>query len=194
VLEPAFLWAGRSDWSGGWKTALICSNCDHLKIFVGDALAAEADPDRATYAHLPHPPFQLDLDRVPEGDLRIEGYLAGKKVIEKRCSSRGVDRHFQAVADDTRLVADGADATRVVLRVTDEFGAVRRYSTAAIAFHLEGPAEIIGDNPFSLMGGCGAIWIRAKDQPGIVRLRATHPVLGVSEVEIQITAGEPEIA
>jgi len=81
----------------------------------------------------------------------------------------------------------------VVLRVTDEFGAVRRYSTAAIAFRLEGPAEIIGDNPFSLMGGCGAIWVRAKDQPGVARLRATHPALGASEVEIQIIAGEPEI-
>ncbi len=192
VLEPAFHWAARDDWSGGWESAVICSNCDHLKIFVGDALAAEADPDRTTYAHLPHPPFQLNLNRAPRGDLRIEGFLAGKKVIEKQCASSGVDRHFLAVADDTRLVADGADATRVVLRVTDEFGAVRRYSTAAIAFHLEGPAEIIGDNPFSLMGGCGAIWARAKDEPGIVRLRATHPALGTREVQIQITAAERE--
>ncbi|HKO04087.1 MAG TPA: glycoside hydrolase family 2 TIM barrel-domain containing protein, partial [Candidatus Acidoferrales bacterium] len=192
VLEPAFHWAARDDWSAGLETAVICSNCDHLKFYVGETPAAEADPDRTTFPHLPHPPFQLKLDRVPRGDLRIEGYLAGKKVIEKRCASNGVDRRFLAVADDTQLVADGADATRVVLRVTDEFGDVRRYSTAAITFALDGPAEIIGDNPLSLMGGCGAIWVRAKDEPGTVRLRATHPALGTSEVEIQVTAGEKE--
>lgn len=26
---------------------------------------------------------------------------------------------------------------------------------------LEGPAELIGDNPFALIGGTGAVWIRA---------------------------------
>lgn len=51
------------------------------------------------------------------------------------------------------LVADGSDATRVVFRVTDEFGDLRRYSTAAIALTLDGPAELIGDNPLSLYGG-----------------------------------------
>ena len=35
-----------------------------------------------------------------------------------------------------------------------------------IKFELEGPAEIIGDNPFSLIGGTGAIWIRAQERPG----------------------------
>jgi beta-galactosidase len=53
---------------------------------------------------------------------------------------------------------------------------------------MEGPAEIIGDNPFSLMGGCGAVWVRAGQQPGLVRLRATHPALGTREVEIKIAA------
>jgi beta-galactosidase len=78
------------------------------------------------------------------------------------------------------------------MRVTDEYGALRRYATAAVALHLEGPAEIIGDNPFSLVGGCGAIWIRAQQQPGDVVLLATHPVLGTREVGIRIEAAEAE--
>ena len=35
-----------------------------------------------------------------------------------------------------------------------------------------GRCGIIGDNPFSLVGGTGAIWIRAKEQAGKVRLTA----------------------
>ena len=78
------------------------------------------------------------------------------------------------------------------MRITDQYGNLRRYSTAAIALSIEGPAEIIGDNPFSMVGGGGAVWIRAKHEPGTVVLKATHPALGAREVRINIEASEPE--
>jgi beta-galactosidase len=91
-------------------------------------------------------------------------------------------------------MADGADTTRVVLRVTDEYDAIRPFANDAIRFELTGPAELIGDNPFSLIGGTGAIWIRAGEQPGIARLTAHHPYLGVHHVEFQITPAPRETA
>ena len=94
--------------------------------------------------------------------------------------------------DDRALTADGADTTRVVLRVTDEFGARRPYADDPIAFTLEGPAELIGDNPFSLIGGTGAVWIRAREQAGTLRLTAKHPRLGSQTVSIALTAATPE--
>jgi beta-galactosidase len=96
--------------------------------------------------------------------------------------------------DDTALVADGADATRVVLRVTDEFDNIRPYASDPIAFTLEGPAELIGDNPFSLVGGTGAVWIRTQLQPGTVQLTARHPRLGEQRVTFQLSPVEPEKA
>jgi beta-galactosidase len=193
VLEPAFLWAAGDDWSQTMETALICSNCDHLKLYVGDKLVTEADPDRTTFGNLPHPPFTINLRHGPKKDvLRIEGYIGGKKVIEKKFSNRGVDEQFIVAPDDTSLVADGADSTRIVMRVADEFGNLQRYSTAAITLSLEGPAEIVGDNPFSLSGGGGAIWIRAKQEPGTAVLKVTHPVLGTKQIQIQIGPAEPD--
>ena len=126
------------------------------------------------------------------GDLRIEGYLDGKQVIVKTLSGRGVDQKFALLPDDTNLNADGADSTRVVLRVTDEFGAIRPFANDAIKLELEGPARMIGDNPFALIGGTGAIWIRAKEQPGTVLLTATHPQLGVQKVTFEIAPAPPE--
>ncbi len=193
VLEPAFQWAARGDWSNILDgNATVFSNCDHLKIHVGDRLLGEADPDRETFPHLPHPPFKVNLNRAPFADLRIEGFREGAKVIEKQYSIKGVDRQLEVVPDDTTLLADGADATRVVLRVTDEFGALMRWATAAITFTLDGPADLIGDNPFSLVGGCGAIWVRAREQAGDVRLNATHPVLGTRAIELRVTAAAAE--
>jgi beta-galactosidase len=193
VLEPAFYWAARGDWSNlePDAKAVIFSNCDHLKLYIGDRVI-EADPDRAGFPNLSYPPFQLELRRLPSADLKIEGYVNGAKVIEKQYSSKGIDQKFVVLPDDTVLVADGADTTRVVFRVTDEYGCVCRYSTGAIVFELQGPAELIGDNPASLMGGCGAIWLRARTEPGTARLRATHPILGSKEIEIQIQPAEAE--
>jgi len=195
VLEPAFHWA-RGDESIGFSKAVICSNCDHLKFYIADKLVAEVDPDTKTFAHLRYAPFVADLSRAvdPWGDLRIDGFLQGKQVISKTLSGRGVDQKFALLPDDTKLNADGADTTRVVLRVTDEYGAIRPFANDAIKLELDGPAEIIGDNPFALIGGTGAVWIRAQEQPGTVTLTATHPQLGKQQVQLELTAVSPERA
>ncbi|MBW4028637.1 MAG: glycoside hydrolase family 2 protein [Acidobacteria bacterium] len=220
VLEPAFHWA-RSDESVGFTEAVVCSNCDHLKFYVRSTnysnpqlgsgtwqLAAELDPDHQQFAHLTYAPFVLklaDMDikklAFPWGDLRIDGYLKGNQVISKSFSGRGVDSRFAVLPDDTTLIADGADTTRVVLRVTDEFGSIRTYANDPVTFSLEGPVDLIGDNPFSLIGGTGAIWIRTRTHNGAsrastpltARLTAHHPRLGSQTVTFTLTPVPPEV-
>jgi len=195
VLEPAFHWA-RGDEPVGFSNAVICSNCDHIKIYIDDKLIAEADPDRKQFQHLRYAPFVVDVGpglRHGWGDLRLEGYIQDKQVIVKKMSGRGVDAKFTITADDSTLIGDGADTTRVVMRVNDDFGAIRPFADDSIKFKIEGPAEVIGDNPFSLVGGTGAIWIRAKEQAGTARLTATHPRLGPQELQFQITGASAEI-
>jgi beta-galactosidase len=193
LLQPAFHWA-RGDASIGFSKAVVCSNCEHLKFYIDDKLVGEVDPDRQQFAHLRYAPFVLDMKELFHkwGDLKIEGYIGGKQVIEKRMSGSGVDTKFLLLPDDTQLIADGADSTRVVLRVTDQFGAVRPFANDAIEFEIEGPGRIVGDNPFSLIGGTGAVWIRAQEAPGKVRLKAIHPRLGPQQVEIEIHAAAQE--
>jgi len=195
VLEPAFHWA-RGDASIGFSKAVISSNCDHIKLYIADQLVAEADPDRQQFSHLRYAPFTIELKELFHkwGDLRLEGYLQGKLAITKNYSGKGVDTKFTLLPDDTSLSGDGADTTRVVLRVTDEFGNIQPFANDSVKLDVEGPAEIIGDNPFTLIGGTGAIWIRAKEQAGKVRFSATHPVLGKQEVAIEVSEARPEIA
>jgi beta-galactosidase len=194
VLEPAFHWA-RGDASVGFSKAVVCSNCEHLKFYIDDKLVADVDPDRKQFAHLKYAPFVFELGELFHkwGDLRIEGYMQGKLAITKRLSGRGVDTKFLLLPDDSELMADGADSTRVVLRVTDEFGNVQPFANDAVKLELEGPAEIIGDNPFSLVGGTGAIWIRAQQTPGTVQLKAIHPSLGTQQAEIKLMPSAEEL-
>jgi beta-galactosidase len=174
---------------------MVCSNCEQLKIYIGDRLVAEVEPDRKTFPNLDHPPFVTNLRprlNVPWGDLKIEGYIGGKLVITKQMSGRGADRQLLVEPDDVELVGDGIDATRVVLRVTDEYGSTRPLANAAIALSVEGPGEIVGENPFSLFGGVGAVWIKTKEVQGTIRLTATHPRLGSKTIDFRVKAAPKE--
>ena len=190
VLEPAFDWA-RGDRNESFTTAMVSSNCDEVKIYIADRLVAELKPDRETFPHLQYPPFVTNLRdafRKGWGDLKLEGYIDGKKVIEKQLSGRGADRQLLVQADDSELTGDGIDATRVVFRVTDEFGSARPLANAALQLSLTGPGEIIGENPFALFGGVGAVWIRTKEATGVIRLMVTHPTLGSKTIQIRCNA------
>lgn len=206
VLEPAFHWAN-SDESVGFSKAVFCSNCEQLKIYLRQdsvesnpwILVGEIEPDKKEFQYLKYAPFVFELSEIGKkikehnwGDLKVEGYIGGKLAITKTMSGRGVDRKFALLADDTELIADGADTTRVVLRVTDEFGMVRTYANDPIEFTLEGAAKLIGDNPFSLIGGTGAVWVRAGQTAGTVRLTAKHPRLGEQSVSFTLAEAKEE--
>jgi beta-galactosidase len=199
VLEPVFHWA-MNDEQTGLTTAMFASNCDHIKIFGRHgsedwALLLEADPDRQQFPHLPYAPFTTQLGRHLRGwgDIRIDGFIAGKQAISRTMSGTGVDHAFRLVPDETALLADGADMTRVVLRVEDEYGNIRPFAADAIGFEVEGPATLIGDNPFALIGGTGAIWLRAGQHAGKVTLTAKHPWLGKQMAVFTVSAALPEL-
>jgi beta-galactosidase len=196
VLEPCFNWSqGDESEGGGIRKAVICSNCDHLKIYLQDKPLVEVDPDRETYPHLRYPPFQVNLwsRRLEDwGDLRIDGYISGEKVISRTLPGNDTDAQLHLEPDDRELMGDGIDATRVVVKVTNTEGGWRPFSTGALALTIGGPGEIIGENPFALSGGAGAVWVRSKPAAGTIRLEALHPYLGTKVVTIQVKAAKPE--
>ncbi|SRR5579871_164864 len=198
VLEAGLFWSsGDRSTAGGVGEVPILSNCDHLKIYYDGKLREELDPDRKTYPNLKYPPFILtkfgNIPLNPWGDLRIEGFLKGSLVKTLTLSGSGRDADFKLLPDDTELSGDGRDATRVVFMVTDEYGNIRPFATGGIAFTLTGPAELIGENPFGLAGGAGAVWVKSRETSGVARLTAKHPYLGTKAVEIRVKAAEREM-
>jgi beta-galactosidase len=195
VLEAGFFYSqGDKSEAGGPGKVPILSNCDHLKIYAGGKLQQEAGPDRETFPHLKYPPFLVEVaEPSPWTDVKIEGYIGGKLAKTLVLSGSGKDADFKVLPDDTEIGGDGRDATRVVLMVTDEYGNIRPFASAAISFSLEGPGELIGENPLSLAGGTGAVWVKAKEAAGVIRLTARHSVLGTREIAIRVKPAEPEM-
>jgi hypothetical protein len=194
VLEPGFHFA-ENDEPGGFEKEVICSNCDEIQCSIVRGGVAKPvvrlKPARDEFPHLAHPPFFLTLPEGNDdwGDLRLDGYVGGKLVISRTCSGKGIDQKFTAIADDEELVADGSDATRVSLRVTDEYGAIRPLCNDPISITLEGPAVLLGESLVALSGGRTAVWVRASTIPGELVLTARHSHFGERKVTIQSRLG-----
>jgi beta-galactosidase len=192
VIQPDFYW----DFSpktprGPGRHAAIFSNCERLEIFIDGKPFATPQPDRRNFPRLPYPPFfcDLDLDGAAHPELRIDGYVGGNMVLSRSFSSDAAQDRFFLAADDAGLTGDGSDATRLVFKVTDKFGAERAFAGGQVAFELAGPGSIVGDNPFALAdsGGVGAVWIRTvPNGSGQITVTATHSTLGQKSVNINV--------
>lgn len=192
VIEPDFYWDfGPNTPSGPGQHAAIFSNCDRLELFVGGKHHASLHPDRANFLHLRYPPFFADLrlDGAAKPELRIDGYIGSKLALTRSFSADSAEDRFLARADDPELLADGADATRLLFRVVDKYGAQRGFAAGQVSLRIQGPGVIVGDNPFDLAanGGAGAVWIRTiPGRTGSIAVTATHATLGSRSVLIAV--------
>jgi beta-galactosidase len=199
VVVPVFFWelgAGASP-SGARPDALLAHNCEQVEVFVGGAHAGSGQPMLAAelYGHLDYPPTLLDLRVSPDDhpELRIEGYVDGALVAMIRMSSDPAGDHLALTADDLEIADDGSDATRLVFRAVDAYGNQRRYTTGLVFLSVDGPGELVGDNPFAFgeYGGLGAVWLRSRaGQTGLVTVTAEHPTLGRARAEVNVRRAE----
>jgi beta-galactosidase len=191
VLHAATLWAKGERSVGGFEPTWVFTNCDEIEVFVGDESLGRFQPDRDTFPHLPHPPVKITGFKDFWGqkrhfDLRVVGYLNGAAVAEHWIAADGIPHALELHVDDDQLQADNADMTRLVFRIVDRFGNRLPFSQAAVSFEIEGPAELIGENPFALMGGQAALYIKAGHEAGKVTVRAITARLAPAEVTLDI--------
>jgi len=195
VIEPAFYWYfGEGCSVRELAEAMICSNCEELRVWLDGAEYAWLLPDRQRFSNLEWPPFFLPLSRLPlagceQSELTIEGYVGGQLVLSRRLSADVRYDRLSVEADDSEIEADGVDATRVVVRVTDRYGSTRPKAQGAVRVSLDGPGELIGESlsPMEDGGPVRALWVRSHPgEPGLLRLAASHP--SYEPVELAIVA------
>jgi len=190
VIVPAFFWEPGGAQPAG-QPLLIASNCDQLEIFVGGVHTLTALPadDNPLYRNLAYPPFILSLPHLSApADLRVQGYVNGQSVVELNMSADPARDYLNIESDDSLILADGSDMTRMVFRAVDAYGNQRRYGEGEVTLALSGPGELVGDNPFAFgeYGGLGAVWVRSMaGRPGTISVTAVHPALGAASTQIQ---------
>ncbi|PJF26880.1 MAG: hypothetical protein CUN53_06165, partial [Phototrophicales bacterium] len=177
-VRAATFWTQGDRDEGGNDPLWVFSNCDEIEVYIGDELEGRFQPDRETFPNLPHPPFRvphLDLIRlwgIHYQDLRIVGLINGEPAAEHRVAADGLPAQLMLIPDDEVLQADAIDMTRLVIKLADKYGNRLPYATAAIALTLEGDGVLIGENPFPLVGGQAALYVRAGRTPCTLTIHA----------------------
>lgn len=192
VIEPNFYWDfGPGTPSGPGERVAIFSNCERLELLIDGSQKPVLHPDRTGFPHLRYPPFfaNLSMKGSHKPELRIEGYIGDARVLSRSFSSDNSMDQLLLKADDTELTGDGADATRLVFRAADKFGAPRPFVGGEVRLTIHGPGVITGDNPFDLgaSGGVGAVWIKSTaGSAGRIQVEAEHVSLGRRTVTINV--------
>ncbi|MEO1440760.1 MAG: glycoside hydrolase family 2 TIM barrel-domain containing protein [Chloroflexota bacterium] len=194
VLQAATHWTMGDRAEGGNDPIHVYSNVEEIDVYFGDEHLGRFLPDKETYPHLPHPPFTVTGLQMMMmwgqafGALRIVGKINGEQVAEQQISSDGVPEQLIMKADFPELKADGADMTRITVRITDEFGNTLPYAQNAVMFEMKfepsdagardamplplRDPQLIGENPLVLPGGQGGVYLRAGHAPGTVTITA----------------------
>lgn len=193
VIAPDFYWDfGERMPSGPGERAAIFSNCERLELRIDGKRHVEVHVDREGFPNTAYPPFFADLkmDGAGKPELEIRGYVGGKCVLSRSFSSDASKDRLWLEAEDVELRGDGSDSTRMAFGVVDKYGAPRAFAGGAVRLAIEGPGEIVGDNPFDLTasGGMGAVWIRTKPGgEGVIRVRAEHSALAAPpEIRVRV--------
>lgn len=190
VLRAATNWHPGDLKQGVIQPIIVFSNCDQLEVYIGDVKQGTFTPAHAQYPNLPHPPFVLtDLSiilGVPCEDLHLIGLLNGEPVAEQKIAIDALPHALILEADDAELTADGVDMTRVVFKIVDQYGNPLPYGINAVSFTVDGEADLIGANPFALVGGMAAVYIKARHAAGIVTVHAKAADLAETSVQIAL--------
>ncbi len=189
VLEPASLLKFGERSGGGFDPVYVFSNCETVEIWVENQCRGTYMPDRENFPHLRYPPFlcQGFVNWGPHfSDIEFVGKVGGNVVIRKKVAGDGVSAALYLKADDKTLNADGSDCTRVVFGLTDKYGNFLPYSTGVVTLTIKGPGDIIGENPFALVAGRGAVWIRSRTRAGVIEIGAKCKGFEAKKVAIKV--------
>ena len=196
MIEPNFYWDfGPKTPNGPGRNVAIFSNCERLDLFIDGKHHATLQPDRPNFPHTKYPPFFTDLSLEGSGkpELRIDGFVGGRRVLSRSFSSDPSKDRLLLTSDGTRLSGDGTDAIRLEFKVADQYGALRLFAGGLMMFKVDGPGAIVGDKPFDLTatGGTGAVWVKATNcEAGHIRVTAAHESLGKASVEIDVVPSD----
>jgi beta-galactosidase len=192
VMDVAAYWKMGDKSGGGAEPVIVFANVDEIELIVGEESRGRFKPDWQAYPHLPRPPFICTGIGGTWGGqwlpLTVKGYINGELVATRQVSNDGVPKRLEMTADDVTLNADGSDMTRISLRITDEFGNILPFSMIPVTLKVTGPGTLIGDNPFPMPGGRGAVYVRAGKRPGTITVTAEAARLGRKKVTIKTRA------
>ena len=116
----------------------------------------------------------------------LVGRRNGKEVVRRRYGADAHADRLSIAADDPELSAGDWDATRVVVKLEDQYGNIFPFAPEVIDLSVSGPATAMGPSRLALIGGCAAFWVRSKGEPGAIEVRVRGSRLDAGALTIMV--------
>ena len=71
----------------------------------------------------------------------------------------------------------------------DQVGNLTPYIHDFLKLDISGPGDIIGPSEVSLIGGCVAVWVKAQEEEGQIKLSASSTQMQANNVMIEVVKG-----
>ncbi len=178
----------------------VYSNCQEVWLYHNGTLVSKQKPDNHnTKVHLDHPSFTFPFN-WKGGALTAVGYTNGIKITEHTRNKQQDPHHIQIHfnIEDKPFYAGGGDLRLVHAAIVDKNGEVVTSANQKITFSLSGEGEIVDNgkiyaNPATVYNGVASIYIRGKENPGKITIKASANGLKSGKVSIntkQFTTNE----
>jgi beta-galactosidase len=174
-------------WRGGGPDLWVASNADEVEIRINGKSIGRQQPSE--YTSLPHPLFKFPLgDAFQAGTVEAIAYRHGEAVAKEQMRTPEADsQSLQVVADDSAIIGDGADLTRVVVYAVDANGTIAPYEDRRVNIEVKN-GRLLGMSPVHLEGGRIAFYVQAREGeagPIMVRVHADGLTPAEARIEVQ---------
>jgi beta-galactosidase len=168
----------------------VASNAEEVEIKInGKSIGRNKGTE---FPHLPHPLFKFKLgDAYQPGSVEAIAFRHGEVVAREELRSPQEAQKLQIVTDDSSIVADSEDATRVVVYALDKNGTVVPYEDRRITIRVEN-GTLLGMPTAHLEGGRIAFYVHAQEgqrQPIAIHVSAEGLEAGETTVAVEAENG-----
>ncbi|HZL42219.1 MAG TPA: beta-galactosidase GalA, partial [Verrucomicrobiae bacterium] len=130
---PHWNWPGKE---GQTIQVFVDSNCEEVELLLNGRNLGRKPMQKNSHV-------QWDVAYNP-GELLARGFNGGKEMAVDRVITAGAPAAIRLEKDRDRIKADAADLTVMNVQIVDAQGRFMPVASNDVAFHLQGPAKIIG--------------------------------------------------
>lgn len=170
------------------ESAVVFTNAAKARLFAGSTKAnmkeiATQAPDKGLTVDHPFITFSIPADT---NFIKAEALNGNKVVATAQWSEPGRPAQLKIESEKRALKADGSDLIRLQVSVLDENGMIVEKEVSPLSFTIEGPGQLIGENPVYLIAGQHIILVQAGFKTGTLTVKASACGLTSAPYKIQI--------
>lgn len=181
-----------SYWRRGEAALWVASNADEVEVLVNGKSIGRQRPSE--YTSLPHPLFKFALgDAFQKGTVEAVAYRHGEEVAREQMRTPEDAQALQVIPDDSAIIGDSADITRVVVYAVDANGTIAPYEDRRINIDVQG-GRLLGMSQVHLEGGRIAFYVQAREgEPGPIMVRVSAEGLTPAEQSVAVQSADDAV-